>query len=116
MQTYKGSCHCGAVRFEIEGQIDGVMSCNCSHCSRKGVLLTFVPRDKFKLLSGAESLTEYRFNKHVIAHQFCKTCGVQSFAYGKRPDGSPIAAINTRTLEDFEFDKLPVKHVDGKRF
>ena len=48
---YHGSCHCGNVAFEVEGELSGAMACNCSICSRKGSLLWSVPRDKFKLLT-----------------------------------------------------------------
>jgi hypothetical protein len=114
--TYTGSCHCGKVRFEVNAHLDKVMSCNCSYCTRKGMLLTFVPEDQFKLLTGEDGLTEYRFNKHVIAHKFCNTCGVQPFASGTKPDGSSVRAVNVRCLEDVDLDALPVQHVDGKSF
>ena len=61
-------------------------------------------------------LTTYTFNKHVIQHRFCKHCGIQSFALGKDPRGNEMAAINIRCLEDFEFDNVPVQHIDGKAF
>ncbi|MBX4144838.1 GFA family protein, partial [Ralstonia pickettii] len=39
---YRGSCHCGDVKFEAEGDLQGVMACNCSICRRKGALMWFV--------------------------------------------------------------------------
>jgi hypothetical protein len=114
--THTGSCHCGNVQFDVNTSLDSVMSCNCSHCARKGFLLTFVPQDQFTLRSGEGSLTEYRFNKHAIAHQFCNTCGTQAFAYGAMPDGSPICAVNVRCLDGVDIDALSVQHVDGKNF
>jgi len=99
---HKGSCHCGQIAFEVEGDLQQVMECNCSHCIRKGLLLWFVPRPRFKLLSSG-SLTLYTFNKHAILHQFCGTCGCQPFAYGKDPSsGADIATVNVRCLEDVE--------------
>src|SRR3546814_3233895 len=78
--AYEGSCHCGAVSYTVEGDIpDTAMSCNCSHCRRKGFLLTFVPIDQFRLESGADKLASYKFNKHNIDHQFCADCGCQGF-------------------------------------
>src|SRR3546814_17961111 len=71
IMAYEGSCHCGAVTYTVEGDIpDTAMSCNCSHCRRKGFLLTFVPIDQFRLTGGADRLTSYMFNKHNIDHQF----------------------------------------------
>ena len=83
--TYKGGCHCGKVAYEVTADLSKpVISCNCSICGRKGTLLSFVPSDDFKLLSGEDSLTSYRFNRKVIDHLFCSTCGVTSFARGCR--------------------------------
>jgi hypothetical protein len=113
---YRGSCHCGKVAYEVEGEIQETYSCNCSLCSRRGGLLWFAPREKFNLLRGQDDLTTYTFNKNVIQHQFCKHCGVQSFALGQDRQGNKMAAINLRCLEGFEFDKVPVKHVDGRSF
>ena len=100
----------------MEGEIQEAFSCNCSLCSRRGSLLWFAPREKFQLLRGQDELTTYTFNKHVIQHQFCKHCGVQSFALGQDPRGNQMAAINIRCLEGFEFERVPVKHVDGRAF
>jgi hypothetical protein len=85
-------------------------------CSRRGGLLWFAPRDKFRLQRGEGDLTTYTFNKHVIQHQFCKHCGVQSFALGQDPRGNLMAAINIRCLEEFAFENVPVQHIDGKAF
>jgi hypothetical protein len=114
--THTGTCHCGQVSFEVEGEPEEVMECNCSHCSRKGFLLWFIPRDKFKLLQGADSLTTYEFNKHIIAHQFCKTCSCQAFAYGKDRSGAEMAAVNARCLADIDLSSLKRIPVDGRSF
>jgi hypothetical protein len=63
---YKGSCHCGKISFEAEGELNGAMACNCSLCSRKGSLLWFVPRDQLHLLTSEADIGTYTFNKHVI--------------------------------------------------
>jgi hypothetical protein len=115
-QHYTGSCHCGAVKFEVDADLSSVIDCNCSHCSRKGFLLAFTPGDKFKLLSGEDNLSEYRFNKKHIAHQFCKVCGVQAFGTGAMPDGTPTKAVNVRCLDDVDLGSLVIKKVDGKNF
>jgi hypothetical protein len=91
-----------------------VISCNCSLCSRAGYLLTFVPDSQFKLLSGDGEVQVYRFNKHVVAHKFCKSCGVRSFAQGKTRDGTPTFAINVRCLEGVDPDSLEITKVDGR--
>lgn len=116
MKTYTGSCHCGAVTFNVTTDIQKVISCDCSHCSRKGMLLTFVPATQFTLTSGEDSLTEYRFNKKVIAHLFCKTCGVQGFGKATAADGTETVAINVRCLHDIDLDAIPVEKVNVKDF
>ncbi len=76
------------------------MECNCSHCSRKGYLLTFIPHEQLTLSKGAESLSTYTFNKHVIHHHFCKRCGCAPFGVVLNPKGGKMAAINVRCLEE----------------
>ena len=116
MTKHTGGCHCGRVRYEVEADIDEVMSCNCSMCQKRGTLLTFVPEQQFTLLSGGDDLTDYQFNKKIIHHLFCSTCGIGSFARGVAPDGSEMVAVNVRCLEDVDPASLPVKSVDGRSF
>lgn len=112
--AFEGSCHCGAVTYSVEGDIPGeAMSCNCSHCRRKGFLLAFVPLDLFRLTGGADRLQSYRFHKHNINHQFCTTCGCQGFAVGTGPDGSKVAAVNLRCVLGADLDSLTIHQVDG---
>ena len=114
METYKGGCHCGKIRYEVKLDLARpVISCNCSMCGRSGTLLTFVPADQFVLTSGDDALTDYQFNKHVIHHLFCRVCGIKSFARGAGKDG-PTVAINTRCLDDVDVAKLNVKQFEGR--
>lgn len=85
---HQGSCHCGCVAFEVEGDPQQLMECNCSHCSRKGCLLWFVPRAQLHFLSTEDELGSYTFNKHVIRHHFCTTCGCAPFGFGKDASGA----------------------------
>ena len=110
---YHGSCHCGRVKFEFEGEFGPALSCNCSICSRRGSLLWFMPRQALTV-SGESELATYTFNRHVIKHQFCKTCGIQPYGEGVDPQGNKTAAVNIRCLEDFDFTRVPLEHFDGK--
>lgn len=114
MQTYRGGCHCGKVTYEFEGDIKDVTHCNCSICTKRGLLLTFVPEDKFRLLSGEEILQDYQFYKKRIHHYFCPSCGVESFAIGTGPDGSTMAAVNVRCVEGVDIDHLNLVSFDGR--
>jgi hypothetical protein len=111
---YRGSCHCGRVAFEVEGEIDGAMACNCSICSRKGSLLWFVPRDRLRVLTPETDMATYTFNKHVIRHRFCPVCGIHPFGEGRDPQGRTMAAINLRCIEGIELERIPVRHFDGR--
>jgi hypothetical protein len=94
---YHGSCHCGAVKFEVDAPEDvEVEDCNCSICAMTGFLHLIVPLTHFRLLSGKEHLTTYTFNSGVAKHTFCKVCGIKPF-YTPRsnPDG---VDINVRCL------------------
>jgi hypothetical protein len=111
---YKGSCHCGKVAFEVEGEIKGAMACNCSICQRKGTLMWFVPRDKLKLLTPEAAMATYTFNKHAIKHRFCPVCGIHPYGEATDPKGNAMAAINIRCLEGVDLQVIPVQHYDGR--
>ena len=111
---HKGSCHCGRVAFEVEGDIDSAMSCNCSMCQRKGSLLWFVPRDRLRLLTDETAASTYTFNKHVILHRFCPACGIHPYGEGTDPKGNRMAAVNIRCIEGIDLAAVPVKQFDGR--
>lgn len=112
--NYKGSCHCGAVAYQVEGEIKSAMECNCSLCQRKGALLWFVPRDSLKLLTPENASRTYKFNKEVIQHRFCPTCGIHPYAEGTDAKGERMAAVNVRCLEGVDLAAIPVTHMNGR--
>ena len=115
--AFEGSCHCGKVAFSVASEApDKAISCNCSHCRRKGMLLSFFPAELFTLTRGEDILRSYLFNKHAIEHRFCAECGTQAFATGKMPDGAAMAAINLRCVESIDLDTLTIEKVDGASF
>jgi len=114
MNSYRGSCHCGDTRFIVEGELTQALECNCSHCSRKGYLLWFVPREKLSLETPLDALSTYRFNRHVIDHHFCPECGCAPFGLGTGGDGKATAAINVRCLEEVDLVSVPRVPVDGR--
>jgi hypothetical protein len=114
MPVYEGSCHCGAVRFQVDGAIEHVVECNCSICRRKGYLHWIVPRAAFRLLAGEDQLTTYRFNTGVAQHHFCRTCGVAGFYVPRsHPDGIDV---NVRCLEGVDLPASSVERFDGRRW
>ncbi len=114
-QSYTGGCQCGKVRYQVDLDLSNpVIACNCSRCGRLGSLFAFAPETDFKLSAGEKELTDYQFNKKAIHHLFCATCGIESFARGKRPiDGADVVAVNARCLDSVDPDTLTVKKVDG---
>lgn len=113
-KTYTGGCHCGKVRYEVATDLDKVITCNCSRCSKSGMLLTFVPAQQFHLRSGADDLTEYHFNTGKIRHLFCRDCGIESFATGEGPGGMQMAAVNVRCLDEVDIASLTLTPFNGK--
>jgi hypothetical protein len=111
---HNGSCHCGAVAFEVTGDIDSALSCNCSMCQRKGSLLWFVPRASLQLSTPESASHVYTFNKHRLKHHFCPVCGIHPYAEGVDPKGNPMAAINIRCLDGINLADIPVTHFDGR--
>ncbi|NRO98748.1 type I-B CRISPR-associated protein Cas8b1/Cst1 [Paraburkholderia sp. NMBU_R16] len=84
-EAFRGSCHCGAVKFEVRTAIAPVSRCNCSLCRRKGAAMskTFA-REDLKILSGEQDLTLYQFNTRVAKHYFCRHCGIYPFHQTRR--------------------------------
>jgi hypothetical protein len=107
MPIYQGSCHCGTVRFEVESDLDRVIQCNCSICSKKGALHHRVQPEHFRLLAGHEALAEYQFGTETAKHWFCRHCGIHPFT-NPRLDPNTYS-VNIRCLDEFP-TLLP--HVD----
>lgn len=114
MSKYFGGCHCGKVKYEVEISLDNAISCNCSICMKRGSLLDFVPESQFRLLSGNDELQEYLFNKRVIHHYFCRTCGILPFGKATAPDGSKVVAINVRSLDGIDLETITIRDHDGR--
>ncbi|MCG8014901.1 MAG: GFA family protein [Candidatus Thiodiazotropha sp. 'RUGA'] len=116
MKTYHGSCHCGRVKFSVTTDIDKVVLCNCSICSKKGVLHHRVSPEQFNLLQGKEYLSLYQFGTKEAKHFFCKECGIHPFS---NPRAAPdMYSINVRCLDNFclEDDTYEVVKFDGKNW
>ena len=113
---HQGSCHCGKISFEVDADINKVIECNCSHCTRKGFVLSFHPRDTVRITAPEDALATYTFNKHVIKHHFCKVCGCAPFGFGTDPSGNLATAINVRCIPALDMGTLTITKVDGKKF
>jgi len=110
-QTKKGSCHCGAVEFEVELEngFEDIRRCNCSLCRRKGAVIASVPLAKLRVTKGSDNLTLYQWNTKTAKHYFCKTCGIYTHHQRRsRPDlfGFNVACIEG--VDPFAFRDVPV--------
>ena len=118
VKTYKGSCHCGAVRFEADIDLTApTYRCNCSICSRNRFWPAVVQPEAFRLLSGREVLTKYLFNTKRNEHYFCKVCGVRPFGIGNAPGPGTVYGVNLGCLENVapqELAAAPIVYVDGR--
>jgi hypothetical protein len=110
----EGGCHCGRVRFRVTADLDGVSECNCSICTKKGILHLIVPPERFELLSGKDDLVTYKFNTRTAKHYFCKVCGIHPF-YVPRSDPDKIA-VNARCLDSFHELAIAPKRFDGRNW
>ncbi|MEZ5945942.1 MAG: GFA family protein [Hyphomonas sp.] len=113
--THQGGCHCGAVRFEVDlPDAFEVEDCNCSICAMSGNIHVIVPSSRFRLLQGADNLTEYTFNSRRARHLFCKTCGIKSFYIPRsNPDGY---AVTWRCIEGWDTLNVTVNKFDGQNW
>jgi hypothetical protein len=115
LQTYEGGCHCGQVRFQVQGDLADITECNCSVCTKKGILHLIVPPERFTLLQGEADLTTYQFGTHTAKHTFCRHCGIHAF-YVPRSHPDKIS-VNPRCLDGVDAVALkPSQFFDGRNW
>lgn len=111
MGVWSGSCHCGAVRFRVEGEIDELTRCDCSLCRRKGALMAKVHESGLVIETGEENLTLYRWNTGVARHWFCRTCGI--YPFHRKRSAPDSYGVNVGCLEEFDVTAYPYRLADG---
>lgn len=111
MNTYRGSCHCQSIIFELRCVLEFAYLCDCSLCSRRGAKMVYTNKDDFKLIEGKENLSCYQFNTQVAEHYFCKICGIYTFH--KPRTLLDKMGVNAGCLEGIDSDDLSLKLVNG---
>jgi hypothetical protein len=114
--THPGSCHCGAVKYEVEVDLaEPASRCNCSICTRLGATTQIVKPAALRLLQGEESLTRYEWGGRTGQRYFCKVCGITCLLRGHLDVlGGDYVSLSLNTLEDVDPSTLEVVHWDGR--
>jgi hypothetical protein len=104
------------VRFEVDADLatEQVLACNCSICTKKGLLHLIVPPARFRLLQGRDKLSTYTFGTHVAQHTFCARCGMHPF-YTPRSHPNDVD-VNVRCIDDVDLTRLHIAPFDGKNW
>lgn len=110
-KTYSGSCHRGAVRFEIDADIAELTTCDCSLCRKKNALMTKVQESALRLLAGADALKEHRWNTRIARHYFCSACGI--YLFHRKRAAPDHFGVNVFCLDDFDPAGAPVLATEG---
>ena len=70
---YRGSCHCGSVKFSVETDLSKVVQCNCSICKRKNAKMNLLPKEAIKITQGQKNLSIYQDAVQRLQEQRTRT-------------------------------------------
>jgi len=111
-ESYDGACHCGAVRFRIEGRIAELTTCDCSLCRARNALMAKVPEEALTVLAGEEALTLYEWNTRRAKHYFCSRCGI--YVFHRKRAAPDHFGVNAFVLAGFDPASVPHRATEGE--
>lgn len=111
MTAVAGSCHCGAIQFEVDWPITELTTCDCTLCVKRNALMTKVPETALRIIAGEDRLTLYQWNTRVVKHYFCSRCGI--YVFHRKRAAPDHFGVNVFCLEDFDPESVPVRATDG---
>lgn len=110
-ETYDGRCHCQAVRFSVQLDLEEAIICDCTICTKKGAIVVRIDEPDFQLHSSLGEMGMYTFNTHTAKHYFCQRCGIHTF---HRPRTYPERwGINIRCLTGVDLSAIDARRVFG---
>ncbi len=107
------SCHCGAVRIELDAPPARLTECNCSICRRLGALWAYYTRDQVRFVMAADATHAYAHGDRTLAFHHCRTCGCTTHWASLRPENPDRVGINARLFPPEDRTGIPVRHFDG---
>lgn len=108
---WSGSCHCGAVRFEVNAELDELTTCDCSLCVKKNAVMAKVHESALTVLAGEDALSLYQWNTQRAKHYFCSRCGIYTFH--RKRSAPDHYGVNVFCLEGFDVVNMPVRATEG---
>lgn len=111
MGSWEGACHCGTIRFRVDGEIAETITCDCSLCAMRGARMAQIDESALTILAGEDELALYTWNTGVAQHRFCRRCGVYTF-HRKRAAPDRFG-VNVACLEGFDPDSVRFREADG---
>lgn len=112
----EGQCHCGRVRWQIDGPVDRATACNCTMCRRSGALWAYgFDLENIRVTAAEGDQTAYVHGDRTLALMFCRTCGNVTHWRAVEPgaDGRRRAAVNLRMAEPAAVAAVAIHHFDG---
>lgn len=107
-----GSCHCGAVRFEIDWTIEEVTTCDCSLCKMRNAVMAKIPESRLRLIEGETAIALYEWNTRRAKHHFCGRCGI--YVFHRKRAAPDHFGVNAFCLEGFDPASVPIRATEGE--